>query len=126
MRKFWSLYSLLIGALLFQPLAAQTSPQPVHQKKKKTYPALSLFRKKPKSPKGLVFGSGDLTLETHQQPITDWTDRYELNEFFAAEYGTKGEKPTEEEKISVAAADIGGKICAIIATLGVLGITQKK
>ena len=116
----------MISALLFQLAAAQTSPQPVHPKKKKTYPHLSLFRKKPTPPKGLAFGSRDLTLETHHQPITDWTDGYDLNEFFAVEYGTKGKKPTEEEKIGVAAADIGGKICAVIAALAVLGITQKK
>lgn len=116
----------LIPALLAAPLAAQTFPQPVQKKKKKEYPPLSLFRKKPQSSKNFVFGSGDLTLETHHQPITDWTDRYDLNEFFAAEYGTKGKKPTEEEKIGVAAADIGGKICAVIAALAVLGVAQKK
>jgi hypothetical protein len=125
MRKLPAFHVLLILAFLFQSLAAQTIPQAV-KKKRKTYPPLSLFRKKSKSPKGLIFESGDLTLETRHQPITDWTDRYGLNEFLSTEYGTQGKKPTEEEKIGVAAADIGGKICAVIAALAVLGVTQKK
>ncbi len=126
MRKPSSFIIFLILALLLQPLAAQTLPQPVPKKKKKEYPLLSLFRKKPKPGKVAAYGLPSLNLETHHQPIADWTDRYDLNEFLSAECGTKGEKPAEEEKIGAAAADIGGKICAIIAALGILGVAQKK
>jgi hypothetical protein len=123
MGKPSGLTALLILALLVQPLAARTPTPTAKNKKKKEYPPLALFRRKPKGAKP---GLPGLAQETHNQPVTDWTDRYELNRFLSDNYGTKVKKPTEEEKVGAAAADIWGKVCLVLGALGVLGLTQKK
>jgi hypothetical protein len=120
---------LLVPALLLQPLTplmAQTGGKPSN-KKKKAEPPLSLFRQKPaKTGKVLLYSDLRWTPEIHSQPVTDWTDHYELSQFLAAEIGGKKKALTKEEKVLVAADDLFGKFCLVMGALGALGLTQRK